>query len=308
MLPGTERTVEPPSIPPAAPVPKRNSPRKKSGLNPGRLYILGPTVVYDEDVMPPPSAKQASGRFSLEDFTVHEMIELSAQLRKFTDESSNMEGASGGIVRYLYENLVSKESGKNACALVRFFLTRSCGSLDVELRQVARASLGGAYRPETKCLVLLATAGDRPEWNVRSQSAGHRVIPLPNENTIQGLPMIAQLLLQMGLSARSLVTATPLMLDQEKANFKVFHVPEALNSPYVPAQDFVRVAGVKSVVGFGGLLRSRDIFAVLLFSKVAISRPTAELFTSLGLMVKMGIDRFDENPLPVAMSTRAAAK
>ncbi|MGA1985255.1 MAG: hypothetical protein ABSG72_03210 [Candidatus Sulfotelmatobacter sp.] len=259
--------------------------------------------------MPPASTKQVSRRFSLDDFTVHEMMELSARLRTLTAESSNMEGASGRIVRYLYENLVSKESSKNACALVRFFQTRSYGSLNEELRQVARASLGGTETPEMKCLVLLATAGDRPEWNLPSQSTGHRAIPLPNENAIKKAPMIAQLLLQMGLSAHSLATAdAPLMLDQEKANFKVFYVAEALGSPYVPAQDFVREAGIKSVVGFGGLLRSRDVFALVLFSNVAISRPTAELFSSLGLMVKLGVARFDQDPVPVAMNTRAAAK
>ncbi|MGP0021394.1 MAG: hypothetical protein ACLPHP_22695 [Candidatus Sulfotelmatobacter sp.] len=254
--------------------------------------------------------KLASGRFALEDFTHHEMMELGSILREIGDQAKSMDDASAQIVRCLYENLVSKQSGKNGCALVRFFKSQSFATLEDELRQIAQASLGSSpATPEMKCLVLLATSGERSEWNVRSQSKGHRVIPLPNEAAIQGAPMIAQLVAQMGLDVGALVRSdSALMLNQFRTEFNVFHVPAALGSLYVPAQDFVREAGVKSVVGFGGLLQSRDMFAVILFSKVPISRPTAELFSSLGLMVKLGITRFDRDQLLAHRLTRSAGR
>lgn len=51
--------------------------------------------------------------------------------------------------------------------------------------------------------------------------------------------------------------------------------------------------GVKSALGFGGLLPSRNVFAVILFSKTPIPRATAELFKTLGLMTRLAISPFD---------------
>ena len=235
--------------------------------------------------------------FALEDFTLTQMIELGSNLREIGKGANSMEEAVERIVRHLYENLVSKETRQRACALVRLFKTHAFGQLDEDLRKFARARLAGAAEtPTMKCLVLFATAGDKPEWNSRTGSKGHQAIPLPNEAAIKNAPMISQLLSQMGFSAQALVKAdSALMLDAAQTNFNVFHVPEALGSPYVPAQDFVSTLGVKSVLGFGGLLPSRDLFAVILFSKANVPRATAELFKTLGLMVKLAISPFDRD-------------
>ena len=54
----------------------------------------------------------------------------------------------------------------------------------------------------------------------------------------------------------------------EPKTYNVFHVPEAFDNPLIPAQeDFVLPYRIKSVLGFGGLLPSGDIFAVILFLK-----------------------------------------
>ncbi len=52
--------------------------------------------------------------------------------------------------------------------------------------------------------------------------------------------------------------------------------------------------GVRSVLGFGGMLPLGDIFCVILFSKVAIPRETAELFRTLALNVKLAALPFQE--------------
>jgi len=80
------------------------------------------------------------------------------------------------------------------------------------------------------------------------------------------------------------------MLDTEQSNFNVFHVPEAQGSPYVPAQkEFVIPYGVKSVVGFGGLLPTGDLFAVILFSRVHVPHESAQLFKTLALSTKLAM-------------------
>jgi hypothetical protein len=54
--------------------------------------------------------------------------------------------------------------------------------------------------------------------------------------------------------------------------------------------------GVKSVLGFGGMLPSRDLFAVILFSKIHIPRAIAELFKTLGLIIKLANQSFRPRP------------
>jgi hypothetical protein len=141
------------------------------------------------------------------------------------------------------------------------------------------------------CLTLLASAGEEPEWNDPSRSTSHRAIPLASERMIGQFPMISQLIHQLGVDVSTVVRPDPQMLvDLEQKTFNVFHVPEARESPFVPAQeDFVLPYDIRSVLGFGGMLPSSELFAVILFSKVAIPRETAEMFSTLALSVKVSL-------------------
>jgi len=70
----------------------------------------------------------------------------------------------------------------------------------------------------------------------------------------------------------------------------VFHVPVARGSAYIPAQEeFVIPCGVSSVLGFGGLLPSGNLFATIMFSKVPISEEVALLFRPLTLSAKIAL-------------------
>lgn len=233
--------------------------------------------------------------FDLESFTLTQMIQLQSALRKLGSNAQNMEEAADRIVRHLYGSFVFRQNSQQACVLVRLFKTHSYGELDETLRRFADTMLGGAKAsPAMKCLVLLASAGEKPEWNSRSGSAGHKAIPLPSEKAIESFPMISSLLSQLGLSAAMLLKADPaFIIDTEQSSFNVFHVHEAEGSPYVPAQqEFVIPYGVKSVIGFGGLLPSADLFAVIMFSRVRVPRDTADLFKPLALSAKLAIIPF----------------
>jgi hypothetical protein len=82
--------------------------------------------------------------------------------------------------------------------------------------------------------------------------------------------------------------------QEERRNYNVFHVEEALGSPYIPAQkEFVVPYGIRSIVGFGGVVRN-DLFAVILFSRVKIARASAERFRSVALELRRGL--FDIEP------------
>jgi hypothetical protein len=79
---------------------------------------------------------------------------------------------------------------------------------------------------------------------------------------------------------------------REGKTYDVFYVPEADRSPYIPAQDFVRDYGVRSVVGFGGVLKSGEMFAVILFSRTPVPADSAQRFKTIALDVRSALFGF----------------
>lgn len=237
--------------------------------------------------------------FDLRDFTLRDLTELGSQLRKSGADAETLEEVASRVVRVLYETLVDARTGERACALVRFFKTHSYGELDHDLREFAGAQLGGnqVATPAMKCLTLLATAGDEPGWNRRSSSVSHRAIPLASEDLLARMPMISNLLSQLGVRVEAMLRQVPdFLVAAESQSFNVFYVPEARGSPLIPDQEaFVRPYGIQSVLGFGGVLSAGDIFSVILFSRIPISRDTAALFRTLALNVKSSVLGFDDD-------------
>ena len=234
--------------------------------------------------------------FDLANVTLSDLTHNLTTLRKLGIGAESMEETANRMVRYLYDSFVVKETGTHSCALVRLFITQPYGMLDAELQTLARKMLGEI--PESsdpKCLVLLGTAGDQPEWNASNLSMGHQVIPLPSEQVVSSIPMISQLITQLGVDVSHVLQPTAgMMLAVEQKTYNVFHIPEAVGSPYIPAQSaFVIPFHIQSVLGFGGLLPSGELYALILFSRTPISAETATLFKPYALAVKAALLPFD---------------
>ncbi|MDQ3950518.1 MAG: hypothetical protein M3282_09230 [Gemmatimonadota bacterium] len=234
------------------------------------------------------------------------MLRCSTELRRATKDAPTMEEAAQRVCRAFYDELVAPD-GSKACALVRCYRTHPYGQLEPELQSFAKAALQGQTAgPTMRCLTLLGSAGDEPAWNSRRTSVGHQAIPLASAEMIAKAPMIAQLIRQFGLEVADVVQpTTDLVRSLQGKTYGVFHVPEAVGSPYIPAQkDFVLRFGIRSVVGFGGSLPSGDLFAVILFTRVPVSSETADRFRNLALDVKSGFfpyrdtDIFNPQPVP----------
>ncbi|MBW4692125.1 MAG: histidine kinase [Lyngbya sp. HA4199-MV5] len=228
--------------------------------------------------------------YDLKTFTQENMYDCAIALRNMNAGAKSMEDMANQIVRYLHSSLIDQHSGTPACALVRFFKTHAYKGLDPELQDAAQAILKGrSIVGATKCLTLLATAGDEPYWNSRRKSMGHQAIPLMDEDFVRRAPMILQLIQQFGLDVSTVIdTAPTLITDIERTTFNVFYVPEAYNSPYIPAQrEFVIPYQIQSVLGFGGMLSTGDLFAIILFSKISISPATANLFKWIAAYVRI---------------------
>ncbi len=231
--------------------------------------------------------------YNLTDFTLRDMTECGTALRNISQNSKSMDEVANSMVNYLYDQLIDKQTGKKACTLVRFFKTHSYSELDDARQNAARTILAGQSEPppNMKCLTLLASNGEKPEWRSRETSVGHKAIPLPSTQVVEQFPMISQLVKQFGLDINTvLAPSQDFLVDLEQSSFNVFHVPQAVGSPYVVAQEeFVVPFGVKSVLGFGGMLPSGNLFTIIIFSKVYIPRETAEMFKTMALNVKVAI-------------------
>jgi hypothetical protein len=234
--------------------------------------------------------------YDLATFTKDDMSHCAVTLRNMDEQAKNIEETAGRIVRYLYENLIDRRTGKKSCTLIRFFKTHPYENLSQDLQEAAKAILKGQsiYRA-TKCLTLLATAGDEPHWNFREGSRGHQAIPLVDQEFVNRAPMILQLIQQFGLEVSTVIDTAPTLITElpHKA-FNVFYVAKALGSPYIPAQkEFVIPYQVESVLGFGGILPSGELFAVILFSKSAIPLKTANYFKWISAYVRIAMESFD---------------
>jgi hypothetical protein len=237
------------------------------------------------------------GSLDVSDFTVGAMLRSGIAIRRAVRGASTMEGAAGIVVRYFYDHCLSAETGTRACALVRFYKTHRYGALEPALKLAAAAKLGdGTPRDDVRCLALLATVGDEDGWNSRHRSRDHKVIPLPSADVLRSAPMILRLVEELGIDVESLVSAAaPVSRASDPRTYEVFHVEEALGSPVIPAQhDFVVRYGIASVVGFGGLLRSGEMFAVILFSRQRIPIASATRFRTIALDIRSALFPFDE--------------
>lgn len=228
--------------------------------------------------------------FSLASFGLKEMLRCGLDLRRGAAEARSLEEVARAVVGYFFQECRTADGGRE-CVLARFYKSHPYGELPAALQAFARGVAGtDELVADTQCLTLLATAGAEPEWNDRQTSRGHQAIPLASVQVVEQAPMIAALVRAMGLDVRMVVNPDPeLVRGAEGKTFNVFHVPRALGSPHIPAQDFVERYGVQSVLGFGGVLVTGEFYAVILFTSVDVPAPSADRFRNVALDLKLAI-------------------
>ena len=230
----------------------------------------------------------------LGDFSLRDMAECAARVRRLGQGASSMEEAAGRIVTYLYDDLADHHSGQRACALVRFYKPHPYGLLDAGRRRgVEPRAAGETTSPDARYLALLATAGDEPAWRSVAGSHDHQAIPLDTAENAAGVPMVHCLMNQLGIDfsvsppSSSSVTVA---VDTRPSN------SAAISSDVLSQDPFVSRHGIRSVLGFGGQLPAGDLFAVVLFTRVPIETGARALFKPLALAVKVSLMAFVHGP------------
>ncbi|MBD1810198.1 histidine kinase [Microcoleus vaginatus DQ-U2] len=225
-------------------------------------------------------------------FTPQDMAKCSLVLRHLGRNTASMEASSQKIVNYIYRHFCDSQTGENTCALVRLFKTHPYGELEDSLQQSARRLMkGNSPTADMKCWTLLAAAGTQPQWNSRHTAAEHTAIPLVSTKLVAQMPAISEIIRQFGLDIPTFLgIERERFLQLEPAVLNIFHVSEAKGSPFISEQNSLIIPyQVKSVLGFGGLLPSGSLFAVVMLLKVKIPPSTAEMFKDLALSVKTAL-------------------
>ncbi len=211
------------------------------------------------------------------------VAELCARAAEALRDVATFEAASEIFVRLLVREF-------ETIALARVFGTVEFEVLEPDERRFAEAAVGEvALFPTTEVLTLFGSAGARPQWNERRKSAGHLAIPLLNRRSIEEAPMIARLLDDLHFSLKTEPPGARALATRAFANADaICYIPDAattvdvLGRLVVPAADFVRSNGIRTVVGVGGsYIVARMFVAILLFTTETISAETALLLKAL---------------------------
>lgn len=224
--------------------------------------------------------------YRIDRFDTDVLVALREALQTVSAGAESMAAATDAIVRHLFDSFTSAD-GDRACALVRFYKTHRFSRLPKDLQRFVLANNDGVPgEDDAPCLTLLASSGVEPAWNDVGSSRGHRAIPL--RGNLAGAPMIATLIRDLGVDEAVILNPpADIRTDLHLRQYNVFYVADALGSPAVPAQDdFVIPYGIRSVVGFGGLLASGDMFAVIVFTTVPVPESSLASFRTLSTSVK----------------------
>ncbi len=155
---------------------------------------------------------------------------------------------------------------------------------------------------ETPILSLMGTSGIEPAWNDRKNSKGHVGIPLISSTFIDGIPMMARLLNELGVDIEDLQNedgVTDLTSDIFGSQQGIFYVADAAamedsqGRKIIAAQDFVEKYGVKTVFGFGGKIPNQNAYTVaVLFTKASIPEIKARLSLTLNNPMRDLMERY----------------
>ena len=249
--------------------------------------------VADRLALPREMASTMQSSIDLSRFSLRDMISCGSDIRGMSSKRSSAREFASGFVRYLHQR-VRDSSGQPAFALVRLFETRKYSELNPELQKRLAAAGWKNLTPQTVCLTLRGTVGDEPAWNDVGASVAHQAIPLVSKESIQELPMIAQLMRQLGIEITCVDDSDRGVVLENMAT-SVFHVEQAKGSSVIPSQqDFVVPYDIESVIGFGDVLPSGRMFAAICFSRVPVTHEVALLFSHLALSTKLALLSFED--------------
>jgi hypothetical protein len=212
-------------------------------------------------------------------FTLEDMSRLGGALRRGAQGAHRIDQSASRVVQHLHDSLRDGSSGARLCASARFFMTQLVEDLPPDLEIEAPGAQGEDALPARRCLVLLAKAELEALVGDGLLPPGKRALSL-TESGLQSAPVFCALVTQFGLDVASIAAQEPVYAEEASHRAcNVFHTEE------VPAA--IAAQGVRSLLGFGGLLPSGNLFFVMLYLRTLVSPSHAAMFRPVAINIKI---------------------
>jgi hypothetical protein len=238
------------------------------------------------------------------DYSARDILHLQDTLRSVLHDAQSLEHAA----QWLAEMFCSEFS--ESVVLARSFVTIPYKLLPEENQQFVQSlaqqnGVENLLHEETIVLSLLGTSGIKSSWNDRRMSQGHIGIPLISPEFIDSIPMVARLLkeLEVDLGALDIPDMSFVERGQAAGWISVFYVQDAATATdhqgrnIIPAQDFVRENGIKTIFGLGGIYADGTIISLLVFTKDAMEREIIEAYTPLVTSIRVATADLVQNKM-----------
>lgn len=206
----------------------------------------------------------------------------------------SLEEAAQTFTNFLFEEFEA------SIILIRFFATIPFGKLRPTIKtsvsKLANAEgVAAMLDADTPVLTLLGIRGGQEIRNSR-QCFG---IPLASTNFMKSIPMIAQLLKELGFELnwdkekRSVIQEKDVETNSIGFLSGVFYVPDAQKAmtakgekllsamDHIAAYNIKNISDVETIFGIGGAYVSGPFIAIIVFSNEALHKQTVEQFMPL---------------------------
>lgn len=211
-----------------------------------------------------------------------EVRQLWAETEPLVKAATSLDDAAQSACKALHEAF------EQSVVLARIFVTARFRELPPRPAAFATtlAKSNGmldALKPDTMVLCLLGTHGQERAWQNRRESEGHIAIPLLSAEFVRAIPMVAQLIKQLGLDL-SFVGKDEFLKQSQMAMRPLFFVEHAAQTTdaqgrnIISAQQFVADYGVDSVFGGGAAYLADRLAVLIVFTRDSLKQRSAELW------------------------------
>lgn len=216
--------------------------------------------------------------------TAGDLRSISEKVNRGVARCHSLEEVARVFANSMYEEF------KDSIVLVRLFAAVPFRELPDPVQAFvkelsAAKGIASLVRDETLVLTLLGTRGASTAWNSRHESVGHVGIPLASAAFVEGIPMIARLLKELGVDLSWIDSADKEMVSRTlgKSN-AIFYVEDGQTAvdnkgrKIIAAQDFVQDHQVKTVFGFGGgYSLGKNFITTIFFTREHIPKRQIEM-------------------------------
>jgi hypothetical protein len=220
---------------------------------------------------------------TLNDLSWNELRSLQVLIRESLKGCAHLEDAAQSCASLLYETFNPPP------VLVRLYGSVPFSELPRENREfVSRLAEQKRITPlidhRTPVLSLMGSRGARPTWNDRRLSKGHLGIPLCDAGFVETIPMMARLLIEMGIGLKWMdardLGSVPGAMDGGLSG--LFHVKDARTAMdmggrhIIPDQGFVNEHDVRTVFGVGGSYVGGMFVVLVIFTQEIVERSVVQ--------------------------------